>query len=97
MLGVMQDSRPDLEEVARQRAVLLDDRDHGDGEWCSPWPQWSIAGRIAVLQDAGKSWDEIADLLDLDPDSGPKWAMRIEQNPAIVEAARSILKEQSKS
>jgi len=91
----MQDSRPSLAHPDVLREMLLHDRANDDGEACSTWLQWSTAGRIAALQDAGKSWDEIADLLDLDPESGPKWTMRIEQYPAIVQAARAILEEES--
>jgi len=53
------------------------------------WRYWSTVARIKNMHQAGLSWDEIADLLDLDPADKVLWSVR--QGDRRVSVAQEVL------
>lgn len=55
------------------------------------WRYWSTVARIKNMHEAGLTWDEIADLLDLDPTDKVLWSVR--QGDRRVVIAQEVLAE----
>ncbi|OFL67429.1 hypothetical protein HMPREF2757_10380 [Brevibacterium sp. HMSC063G07] len=55
------------------------------------WRYWSIVARMRTMHEAGLSWDEMADLLDLDPTDKALWSVR--QGDRRVAVAQEVLAE----
>lgn len=55
------------------------------------WRYWSTLARVKTMQEAGREWAEIADLLGLDPKDRVLWSVR--QGDRRLKVAQEVVAE----